>query len=208
MRLEPQFRETPEADRQHPRRDARTGSRSRCASSPTSASPTARRSSTARTTRATSACSTRSRAAISRARCEDAQRQVAKRCQLPTGYRMRLGRRVRGVHGVARAAAASSLPITIVLIFMLLFVLYHNFKFPLITVVGVLLSAPARRPAGAEAHRDAVLRVVGDRLPRAVRRVGADGGRLHLLRERAAPATGSGSPRRRARRPCCDCGRS
>jgi cobalt-zinc-cadmium resistance protein CzcA len=34
------------------------------------------------------------------------------------------------------------LPLTTFLIFMLLFALYSNFKFPFITVVGVLLSAP------------------------------------------------------------------
>jgi cobalt-zinc-cadmium resistance protein CzcA len=34
------------------------------------------------------------------------------------------------------------LPITVLVIFALLFVLYGNFKFPLITVVSVLLSAP------------------------------------------------------------------
>jgi cobalt-zinc-cadmium resistance protein CzcA len=34
------------------------------------------------------------------------------------------------------------LPLTIFLIFLLLFALYDNFKFPLITVAGVLLSAP------------------------------------------------------------------
>jgi cobalt-zinc-cadmium resistance protein CzcA len=34
------------------------------------------------------------------------------------------------------------LPLTLFLIFLLLFVLYSNFKFPLITVFGVLLSAP------------------------------------------------------------------
>jgi cobalt-zinc-cadmium resistance protein CzcA len=34
------------------------------------------------------------------------------------------------------------LPITIALIFSILFVLYHNLKFPLITVIGVILSAP------------------------------------------------------------------
>ena len=34
------------------------------------------------------------------------------------------------------------LPITVILIFAILFVLYHNFKFPLITVAGVILSAP------------------------------------------------------------------
>jgi cobalt-zinc-cadmium resistance protein CzcA len=35
------------------------------------------------------------------------------------------------------------LPLTLFLIFMLLFALYSNFKFPFITVLGVLLSAPA-----------------------------------------------------------------
>jgi cobalt-zinc-cadmium resistance protein CzcA len=34
------------------------------------------------------------------------------------------------------------LPLTLFLIFLLLFALYRNFKFPLITVLGVLLSAP------------------------------------------------------------------
>jgi heavy metal efflux system protein len=35
------------------------------------------------------------------------------------------------------------LPLTLFLIFLILFALYSNFKFPLITVLGVLLSAPA-----------------------------------------------------------------
>src|SRR5207253_9183002 len=34
------------------------------------------------------------------------------------------------------------LPLTLLLIFLLLFALYGNLKFPFITVVGVLLSAP------------------------------------------------------------------
>ena len=85
-----------------------TGSRCRCARSPTFRSRTARRSSTGRTTRATSACSTRWRDAISRARCKDAQQQVGEQgASCPPGYSHAVGRRVRGVHGVARAAAAS-----------------------------------------------------------------------------------------------------
>ena len=36
----------------------------------------------------------------------------------------------------------SYLPLTIFLIFLLLFALYSNFKFPFITVLGVVLSAP------------------------------------------------------------------
>jgi len=34
------------------------------------------------------------------------------------------------------------MPLTLFLIFLLLFVLYNNFKFPFITVLGVMLSAP------------------------------------------------------------------
>ena len=84
------------------------------------------------------------------------------------------------------------LPITVVLIFGILFVLYHNFKFPLITVVGVILSAPLGGLLAMLVTGHAVLGVVDDRIPRAVRRLGADGGRVHLVRERAAPRTGFG----------------
>ena len=49
--------------------------------------------------------------------------------------------------------------------------LYNNFKFPLITVVGVILSAPLGGLLALLAHGHAVLGVVGDRLSRAVRRV-------------------------------------
>ena len=76
--------------------------------------------------------------------------------------------------------------------------LYHNFKFPLITVVGVILSAPLGGLLAMLDHGHAVLGLVDDRIPRAVRRLGADGGRLHLVRERAAPRADSASPRRRA----------
>jgi cobalt-zinc-cadmium resistance protein CzcA len=42
----------------------------------------------------------------------------------------------------SRAQMNIVLPITVLLIFGILFVLYHNFKFPFITIVGVILSAP------------------------------------------------------------------
>src|SRR6201999_1475397 len=42
----------------------------------------------------------------------------------------------------SRAQMNVILPLTLFLIFLLLFVLYANFKFPFITVLGVLLSAP------------------------------------------------------------------
>ena len=72
---------------------------------------------------------------------EDAIRQVNGKITLPQGYRLDWG-------GEYTEYTASSqqlkviLPLTLFLIFLLLFVLYSNFKFPFITVLGVLLSAP------------------------------------------------------------------
>jgi heavy metal efflux system protein len=71
----------------------------------------------------------------------DAMHQVNERVGLPQGYRLDWG-------GEYTEYTASSqqlsvvLPLTLFLIFLLLFALYNNFKFPFITVLGVLLSAP------------------------------------------------------------------
>jgi heavy metal efflux system protein len=72
----------------------------------------------------------------------DAIKLVNKNVALPQGYRADWG-------GEYTQYTASSqqmrliLPLTTFLIFLLLFVLYGNFKFPFITVLGVVLSAPA-----------------------------------------------------------------
>jgi cobalt-zinc-cadmium resistance protein CzcA len=71
----------------------------------------------------------------------DAIKQVRQKVALPRGYRADWG-------GEYSEYVASShqlriiLPLTLFLIFLLLFALYGNFKFPFITVAGVLLSAP------------------------------------------------------------------
>jgi len=71
----------------------------------------------------------------------DAIKQVRQKVVLPRGYRADWG-------GEYSEYVASShqlriiLPLTLFLIFLLLFALYGNFKFPFITVAGVLLSAP------------------------------------------------------------------
>jgi cobalt-zinc-cadmium resistance protein CzcA len=71
----------------------------------------------------------------------DAIKQVQQKVELPRGYRADWG-------GEYSEYVASShqlrviLPLTLFLIFLLLFALYGNFKFPFITVAGVLLSAP------------------------------------------------------------------
>ena len=130
---------------------------------------------------------------------DDAMRQVSRSVTLPQGYRLDWGGEY-SEYTASRAQLRVILPLTLFLIFLLLFALYSNLKFPLITVLGVLLSAPVGGIAGAVAHRHAVLGVFRHRLPRAVRRVGADRRRVHLLRQRAAPRRHRprrGHPRRR-----------
>ena len=60
---------------------------------------------------------------------------------LPPGYRVVWGGEYEE-YTASRDQLAVVLPLTLALIFLLLFALYRNFKFPLITVIGVLLSAP------------------------------------------------------------------
>src|SRR6185437_11960697 len=71
----------------------------------------------------------------------DAIHQVDKKVKLPQGYRLVWGGEYRE-YTASRAEMRVILPITVLVILGLLFVLYGNFKFPLITVVGVVLSAP------------------------------------------------------------------
>ena len=73
---------------------------------------------------------------------EDAIQQVNQKVSLPQGYQLDWGGEYTQ-YTASRAQLNIILPLTIALIFVLLFSLYVNFKFPLITVLGVLLSAPA-----------------------------------------------------------------
>ncbi len=72
---------------------------------------------------------------------QDAQRQVADRVKLPQGYRTVWGGEYEE-YTASRGQLRVVIPVTLALIFLLLYSLYHNFKFPAITVAGVLLSAP------------------------------------------------------------------
>ncbi len=72
---------------------------------------------------------------------DDAIAQVNRQVTLPRGYRLDWGGEY-SEYTASRAQLYVILPLTTFLIFMLLFALYSNFKFPLITVAGVLLSAP------------------------------------------------------------------
>ncbi|HET6805817.1 MAG TPA: CusA/CzcA family heavy metal efflux RND transporter [Frateuria sp.] len=72
---------------------------------------------------------------------EDAIAQVNRQVRLPQGYRADWGGEY-SEYTASRTQLAVIVPLTLALIFLLLFTLYGNFKFPLITVAGVLLSAP------------------------------------------------------------------
>jgi cobalt-zinc-cadmium resistance protein CzcA len=72
---------------------------------------------------------------------DDAMRQVNRSVTLPQGYRLDWGGEYSD-YTASRTQLRLILPLTLFLIFLLLFALYSNLKFPLITVLGVLLSAP------------------------------------------------------------------
>ncbi|NUR21386.1 CusA/CzcA family heavy metal efflux RND transporter [Frateuria sp.] len=72
---------------------------------------------------------------------EDAMAQVKKQVVLPQGYSTDWGGEY-SEYTASRAQLNVIVPLTLALIFLLLFTLYSNFKFPFITVAGVLLSAP------------------------------------------------------------------
>lgn len=72
---------------------------------------------------------------------EDAQRAVAAAVELPAGYHVVWGGEYEQ-YAASRSELRLVLPLTVLLIMALLFSLYRNLSFPLITVAGVILSAP------------------------------------------------------------------
>ena len=72
---------------------------------------------------------------------DDAMQQVKEKVPLPHGYRLDWGGEYTE-YTASRQQLSVILPLTLFLIFLLLFALYSNFKFPFITVLGVVLSAP------------------------------------------------------------------
>jgi len=72
---------------------------------------------------------------------QDAMAQVSRKVSLPQGYRADWGGEY-SEYTASRAQLMTIVPLTLLLIFLLLFFLYRNFKFPAIALVGVLMSAP------------------------------------------------------------------
>jgi cobalt-zinc-cadmium resistance protein CzcA len=71
----------------------------------------------------------------------EAIKQVNQKVALPQGYHADWGGQYTE-YTASRAQLRVIVPLTLFMIFLLLFVLYKNFKFPFITVLGVVLSAP------------------------------------------------------------------
>jgi cobalt-zinc-cadmium resistance protein CzcA len=71
----------------------------------------------------------------------DAIREVNQKITLPQGYRLDWGGEYTEYMASSRQLNVI-LPLTVCLIFLVLFLLYGNLKFPFITVFGVVLSAP------------------------------------------------------------------
>jgi heavy metal efflux system protein len=71
----------------------------------------------------------------------DAMQQVNAKVSLPRGYRLDWGGEY-SEYTASRQQLSVIVPLTLFLIFLLLFALYSNIKFPFITVLGVVLSAP------------------------------------------------------------------
>ena len=72
---------------------------------------------------------------------DDAMQQVNDKVALPRGYHLDWGGEYTE-YTASRQQLSVILPLTLFLIFLLLFALYSNLKFPFITVLGVVLSAP------------------------------------------------------------------
>jgi heavy metal efflux system protein len=72
---------------------------------------------------------------------EEAQRRVKAHVQLPPGYQVVWGGEYQE-YTASKAQLQIVLPVTFILIIAVLFALYRNFKFPLITLLGVVLSDP------------------------------------------------------------------
>lgn len=72
---------------------------------------------------------------------QDAMAQASNKVRLPQGYRLDWGGEY-SEYTASRTQLMGIVPVTLLLIFLLLFMLYRNFKFPAIALAGVLMSAP------------------------------------------------------------------
>ena len=128
---------------------------------------------------------------------EEAIRKVGQQVKLPPGYRIDwAGEYASQKRSQQRLMIV--LPITILVIFIILYTMFHSFKWATMMLANIAM-APLGRPARAADHRDALQRLFGRGLSGAIRSVRANRGDhagVHQPASRAGP---------RCRR--CRCGR-
>ncbi len=116
---------------------------------------------------------------------QEAQREVRAGVPLPPGYRVVWGGEYEE-YTASRTQLAVVLPLTIAVIFVLLFALYRNFSFPAITVIGVgfppIGGLVALALSGTPFSVSSGIGFLG-----AFWRLGANGCGIHLVRQRAPP---------------------
>ena len=137
----------------------------------------------------------------------DAMQQVDAKVSLAAGLSAGLGRRVHRIYGFARAAERHSaadpvpdLPAAVRALQQFQIPVHHGARRAAVGAGG--------RHRRAVDHRHAVLGVLRHRLSGLVRRLGADGGRLHLLCQRAAPRRHRSRRGHSCRARSCGCVRS
>ena len=119
---------------------------------------------------------------------EEAIKKVNAQVQLPRGYHIDW----EGEYESEKRAEARLLiivPLTVLLIFMILYTMFRSFKWAMLILVNVML-ARIGGLAGAAAHAHQFQRVLGRRVSGAVRRLGADRrdhARVHQSAARARP---------------------
>ena len=137
----------------------------------------------------------------------DGQDAVNKAVSLPQGYWLNWG----GEYSQFLEAKSQLVligPLALVTIFLILFALYGNFKFPVTIALGVILTEPVGALHGPEAYAHAVQRLVCAGFARAAGRLGGDRGHSRLLHQQAAPRRHGHPPPPRAKPRCCACGPS
>ena len=165
---------------------------------------TAHRSSIAKTIRATSACSTASKAATWSAPSTTARRPCSKRdtCRRATGW---IGAANTANFSKPKQQLYIIGPLAVLLIFLILFALYGNFKFPVTIALGVVMTEPVGALIALKLTHTPFSVSSRAGPAGAAGRFGRDRRHSGHLHQQAA-AGGHGHPRRPRGKPrCCAC---
>ena len=119
---------------------------------------------------------------------EEAIRKVNAKVNCRAGITS-IGRASTRARSVPKRGCSIIVPLTVLLIFIILYTMFRSFKWAMLILVNVML-APHRRLARAARHAHEFQRVLGRRISGAIRRFGADRrdhARIHQSAARARP---------------------